>query len=323
MDLGFVIPIAAFAGVALGITALYSMLVKEPRLVRERIERYDAKTTQAAAPKQSLTLLKDQRYSDIGWLDRLLQRTNFAEKMALDVARAGVPLRVAEYIFIRWLCAMLLASLLMAMGQMWIVALVIGVIGSFLPKFYLKYLRQRRVKKFMSQLLDAITLIANSLRSGYAFAQGIELVTKEMPAPIAEEFHQVLVEMNLGSSAEEALNNLVKRVPSYDLDLMTTAVVIQRQVGGNLAEVLENIAHTIRERIRILGEVRSRTAQARFSGYVIGLLPVFMMGAISLLSPGYMKDMFASPIGILMLVGAFTMEFFGFMVMKRLVAIEV
>lgn len=323
MDIGFVIPLAVFAGVALGITALYSLLIKEPRAVRERIERYESRAAEAAMPKETSTILKDRSLSGFGWLDQILQGNNFAEKMALDVARAGMPLRVAEYILLRWFCAMFLAVVALVMGYALIMAPVLGVIGFMIPKFYLSFKRKRRIKRVLAQLIDAITLIANSLKSGYSFPQGIELVTREMPAPIAEEFHQVLVEMNLGGSAEEALVNLTKRVPSYDLDLVTTALVIQRQVGGNLAEVLENIVHTIRERIRILGEVRSRTAQARMSGYVIGLMPLFMMGAIFVLNPAYIKELFASPLGVMMLGVALFMEVVGFLVMKRLVAIEV
>ncbi len=323
MELGFIMPLAVFGGVVLATLALYSLLVQEPHVVRRRIERYEARAAEVTVSREAPTLLRDRRFSGIRWLDHLLHKTNFAERMALDVARAGVPLRVAEYILLRWLCGMVLAMLVTLMGQIWVMAPVAGVVGFCLPKFYLNFKRQGRVKKFTNQLMDAIILVANSLKSGYSFSQGIELVTKEMPAPISEEFHQVLVEMNLGGSAEEALNNLTKRVPTYDLDLVTTALIIQRQVGGNLAEVLENIAHTIRERIRIMGEVHARTSQARFSGYVIGLMPFGLMGIISFLNPGYMKEMFSSPIGMLMLGAAFTMELFGFMVMKRMVAIEV
>ncbi|HLE82017.1 MAG TPA: type II secretion system F family protein, partial [Dehalococcoidia bacterium] len=164
---------------------------------------------------------------------------------------------------------------------------------------------------------------SNSLKSGYSFNQGLEVVTREMPSPIADEFRQVLVEMNMGGNTEEALNNLVKRVPSYDIDLMVTAFIIQRQVGGNLAEVLDNIAHTIRERIRILGEVSARTAQARLSGYVVGGMPFFLMGAISVTNPAYLAEMLASPLGIIMLGAAMGMELVGFILIQKIVTIEV
>ena len=325
MELALFMPVAVFGAVALGIVSVHSLVVRDRRLIRERIERYNAKAAgaKAVAPKGANTLLKQRQFSCIGSFDRLLKTTDFAERAALDLARAGVPWRVAEYMLIRWLCGAFLAMLFLMMGQVWVLAAAAGVAGFFVPKLYVGYLRKRRIKRVIGQLEDAINLIANSLKSGYSFGQGIEMVTKEMPPPIAEEFYQVLVEMNMGGSTEEALNNLIKRVPSYDLDLMATALVIQRQVGGNLAEVLENIAHTIRERIRILGEVRVRTSQARMSGMIIGLMPFFLMAAITVMSPSYMKDMFASTLGMLMLGVAMAMEGAGFLVLRRLVAIEV
>ncbi|MDO8689221.1 MAG: type II secretion system F family protein [Dehalococcoidia bacterium] len=323
MQLAFLMPLAIFGGVVLGAMALNSLLVRQPRSVRERIERYEAREKEASGSQEEASLLKDQRFSAIGWLNQLLQNTNFAERVALDLARAAMPLRVSEYILVRWLCGMFLMLLAMVLGLPWPIALAAGVIGFFVPKFYINFQRQKRVNKIVGQLMDAISLIANSLKSGYSFNQGLDLVSREMPHPIADEFQQVLGELNMGGSAEEALNNLTKRVPSVDIDLMVTAFLIQRQVGGNLAEVLDNIAHTIRERIRILGEVRTRTSQARLSGYVVGLMPFFLMGVISLLSPSYMNEMFSSPLGITLLGVAFGMELVGFVLIKRIAAIEV
>lgn len=323
MELALLMPLTVFGGVVLGAVAFHSLLAGQPRSVRERIERYEARVKEASVPDEEASLLKDNRLSTIGWLDEILQKTDFAERMALDLVRAAVPLRVAEYIFARWLCALGLVLLALLLGHVWMVLPVAGLIGFYIPKFYLNHQKNRRVKKAVSQLEDAINLISNSLKSGYSFGQGLELVTKEMPPPIADEFNQVLVEMNMGGGAEEALNNLVKRVPSYDVDLMVTAFIIQRQVGGNLAEVLDNIAHTIRERIRILGEVRARTSQARLSGYVVGGMPFFLLATINLLNPSYLQEMFTSPLGTIMLGGAITMELIGFVIIRRIAAIEV
>lgn len=323
MELAFLMPLTIFGGVVLCAMAVNSLLVRQPRSVKERIERYEGRGQEAAATQEQSSLLKDQRFSGIDWVNQLLQTTNFAERMALDIARAAIPLRVGEYILIRWICALFLALMSIFMGHIWILSVLVGILGFYIPRFYLNHQKQKRVKKVVSQLMDAISLISNSLKSGYSFNQGLELVSREMPPPIADEFHQVLVELNMGGNAEEALNNLTKRVPSVDIDLMVTAFLIQRQVGGNLAEVLDNIAHTIRERIRILGEVRTRTSQARLSGYIIGLMPFFLMGVISLLSPAYLKEMFASPLGIIMLGMAFFMELVGALMIRRIASIEV
>ncbi|MDP2727913.1 MAG: type II secretion system F family protein [Dehalococcoidia bacterium] len=323
MQLAFLIPLTIFGGVVLGAMALNSLLVRQPRAVRERIQRYEAREREASVSQEEASLLKDQRFSAIGWLNQLLQKTNFAERVALDLVRAAIPLRVSEYILARWLCGMFLTLLATVLGLPLPIGLAAGAIGFFVPRFYINFLRQKRVDKIVGQLMDAISLISNSLKSGYSFNQGLELVSREMPPPIADEFHQVLGELNMGGSAEAALNNLTKRVPSVDIDLMVTAFLIQRQVGGNLAEVLDNIAHTIRERIRILGEVRTRTSQARLSGYIVGLMPFFLMGVISLLSPSYMQEMFSSTLGMIMLGGAFGMELVGFLLIKRIASIEV
>lgn len=323
MELSLLMPLTVFGGVVVGAIFLSSLLAEHPLSAKERIERYEARVKETALPKGKTSLLKDNRFSAIGWLDRVLQKTNFAEAMALDLARAAVPLRVAEYIFVRWLCGVVLALVPVLAGHTWALAPVTGMIGFFIPRFFLNHQKRQRVKKIVSQLMDAINLVSNALKSGYSFGQGMELVTKEMPPPIADEFNQVLIEMNMGGSAEEALNNLVKRVPSVDIDLMVTAFIIQRQVGGNLAEVLDNIAHTIRERIRILGEVRARTSQARLSGYIVGGMPFFLMGAISIINPAYLREMLASPLGTMMLGAALTMELIGFLIIRRVVAIEV
>ncbi len=323
MDFTFLMPLTIFGSVVLGAVALNSLLVRQPRSVKERIERYESRVREDTVTRQVDSLLKDQRFSAIGWINQLLERTNFAERMALDLARAAIPLRVSEYILVRWLCAMFLVLVVMAAGLTWMLALIVGPLGFFVPKFYLNFQKQKRVKKVVSQLMDAISLIANSLKSGYSFSQGLELISKEMPPPIADEFHQVLIEMNMGGNAEDALTNLTKRVPCVDIDLMVTAFLIHRQVGGNLAEVLDNIAHTIRERIRILGEVRARTSQARLSGYVVGLMPFFLMAAISFLNPSYIKEMYSSTLGMMMLGVAIGMELIGFVIIKKIVAIEV
>lgn len=323
MDITLLMPFTIFGAVLLGAVALNSVLVRQPRSVKERIERYESREKATSTQRDEASLLKDQSFSGISWLNVLLGKTNFADKMALDLARAALPLRVAEYILVRWLCGMVLAVALMLVGIPVPLALIAIVVGFQLPRFYVTSLRRKRVKKIVSQLMDAINLISNSLKSGYSFNQGLDLVSKEMPPPISDEFRQVLVELNMGGNAEEALINLTKRVPSVDMDLMVTAFLIQRQVGGNLAEVLDNIAHTIRERIRILGEISARTAQARLSGYVVGFLPFGLMAAISVLNPSYLHEMLGSPLGLVMLGISTTMELVGFFIIRRIVAIEV
>src|SRR4029079_4199295 len=168
-------------------------------------------------------------------------------------------------------------------------------IGAYFPRFYLGYRQRRRIKQFGTQLPDTITLLANSLRAGSSFLQGIELVTRESQPPISEEFERVVREMSLGVALQPALNNLSRRVASEDVELMVTAINIQSQVGGNLATVLDSIAFTIRERIRIIGEIRVLTSMQRHSRYVITLLPVGLAGILFLVSPSYITSLFRNP----------------------------
>ena len=179
-----------------------------------------------------------------------------------------------------------------------------------------------RRKKFNSQIADALVLIASSLRSGYSFMQAIEMVSREMQPPISEEFYRVLREINLGVTTDEAMNHMAERINSVDLDLVVTAVLIQRQIGGNLTEILDNIANTIRERVKIAGHIRTLTAQGRMSGVIISLLPIALGAVITLLSPGYIMPLFTQPIGQGMIIAAVISEFIGIMLIRNIVNIK-
>src|SRR6187401_2125599 len=223
----------------------------------------------------------------------------------------------------------LLSALLPALGNP--LFLVVGaLIGFLLPRLWLSRRKSGRLKAFNKQLPDTITLIANALRAGSSFLQAIELVVRESRPPISTEFGRVIREVNLGLSFEVALENMVRRVRSDDLELMATAIAIQHTVGGNLAEILDSIAFTIRERVRIKGEINTLTAQQRLSGYVVGFLPIALAGFLFIAAPGFMQPMFDDrasllglPAGVIILaIGGFAM-FMGFMFIRRIVDIEV
>jgi tight adherence protein B len=210
-------------------------------------------------------------------------------------------------------------------------ALILGFfVGLYLPRMWLGRRRAGRLNAFNKQLPDTITLLANALRAGSSFLQAIEMVVREAQPPITVEFGRVVREVNLGLAFDAAMENMVRRVRSDDLELMATAITIQHQVGGNLAEILDSIAFTIRERVRIKGEIRSLTAQQRMSGYVVAGMPIGLMLLLMVLAPGFMKPMFQNPPGIMGLpaglivlgIGGVFM-FIGFIIIRRIVAIEV
>src|SRR5262245_798093 len=230
-------------------------------------------------------------------LDAVVAKGKQGSQIARDLARADLKLTVTEFIGIKILAAVLGVALGGFIGRassqaMIASALVGGVLLSFAPNIYVGFAAKRRIKAFNNQLGDGITLMANSLRSGYSFLQSMDLVSREAPAPMSNEFRRVVQEIGLGLSTDDALGNLLLLVPAVALDLLLTAVNIQHEVGGNLAQILETIGHTIRERVRIKGEIQVLTAQGRISAYVITGLPIVLAILITVINPEYMSPMF-------------------------------
>jgi tight adherence protein B len=265
-------------------------------------------------------------------LDAAVSKGKQGSQIARDLARADLKLTVTEFIGLKLLAALAGAGLGAFIGRaspqaMLLSALVGAVVLSFAPNLYVVMAAKRRVKKFNDQLGDAINLLANSLRSGYSFLQSMELVSREAPAPMSSEFRRVVQEVGLGLSTADALANLLARLPSDDLDLLITAVNIQMEVGGNLAQILETIGHTIRERVRIKGEIQVLTAQGRISAYVITALPIALAIFITVINPTYMAPMFTfglPPAAWCCLpVASIVMIVIGFVVIMKIVNIEV
>jgi len=229
---------------------------------------------------------------------------------------------VAEYYYIRLGASLGLGVLLFVFRDP--LSGVVGfILGYFLPRFWVGRRIAGRLSSFNKQLPDTITLLSNSLRAGSSFLQSIELVSREGGPPMSEEMGRVVREVNLGLGMEEALHNLVRRIKSDDLDLMVTAIGIQQQVGGNLAEILDTIAFTIRERVRIKGDINTLTAQGRVSGYLVAFLPIGLGVALNAINPAFMAPLFTQTIGrILIGVGA-VMMFIGFMAIRKITDIKV
>ena len=244
-----------------------------------------------------------------------------------QLQRADLKLRTSEFFMIQIgsTAIFMLVAMIRFGGPIngLIQTIIAGAIGYLLPGFYVKYRINKRLKAFNNQLGDTLTLLSNAIKAGYSFAQAIDTVAKNGVPPISDEFGRAVREMNLGGSPDESLANITKRISSADFDLVTTAYSIHRTVGGNLAEILDNIAYTIRERVRIKGEISTLTAQARASGSLITGLPIILAAFMYFVTPSYFRPMFENIIGwILIVVGAF-MIFVGNMIIRRVVAIEV
>ena len=305
--------------------------------VSARLERYGSATQAEAEPKQRQNVGElISASAAMANLNRVVERRDWGANLARELARADLALKPSEFLAIR-VAALVGIPLAMVALSPFIGALsnplvwVIGaVVGFLLPRFWLNRRKSKRLKAFNSNLADTITLLANALRAGSSFLQGLEMVVRETAPPISTEFDRVIREVNLGLPMEQALVNITRRVRSDDLELMTTAITIHHQVGGNLAEILDSIAFTIRERVRIKGEIKTLTAQQRMSGYVVGLLPVALVGVLSFISPNFMSPMFQKPpevfglpAGVIVLSIGGVMMFIGFMIIRRIVDIEI
>ena len=272
----------------------------------------------------------------VAGLSRVMEGQDLSARLSTELARADLKLRPAEFVAFWIACPFVFVAFAYLIGfvvptlQNIIALALIFAVGAYFPRFYLRFRQNRRLRAFGQQLPDTITLLANSLRAGSSFLQGIELVTREARPPISEEFERVVREMALGVAMQPALNNLARRVASEDLELMVTAINIQSQVGGNLATVLDSIAFTIRERIRIQGEIQTLTAMQRYSGYVITLLPVGLAGILFLISPTYIvpmlqrpPELFGLPMGMIFFaIGLISMGI-GYLLIRRIVDIKV
>jgi tight adherence protein B len=253
----------------------------------------------------------------------------YKKEIQLQLTRAHILLKPEEYIAVCVMVFIITALIIFSLTskKQLNVAILLsvgaGALGWLFPSIIVKSKTKARLKQLNDQLCDAISLISNSLKAGYSFFQAVDTVSKEINGPIAEEFTLLQKEVNLGLATEKALENLVTRVNSDDLELVVTAVLIQRQVGGNLSEVLDNISTTIRERIRIKGEVKTVTAQGRMSGMIISLLPVALGIILYLINPQHIGMLFNNAIGLGILGFSIIMQLIGIYFISKIVKIEV
>jgi tight adherence protein B len=289
-------------GVA-GLVALVVIVVgvvsvrSERDLVEERLGRYeqgyesflDVEEEDGSSPK------KDERKA-LDAIDKAIAKRPFAQKWRTQLARADLKLTVAEF------AALHVVSVIGFFGAGYfvlfrgdlIMSIVAGFVGFFFPRLYVSRQTSQRLVRFENQLPDTLGLWVNALRSGFSVLQAMEAISRDAPEPTATEFKRVVQEVQLGIDVEDALEHLLNRVESDDLDLVVTAVNIQREVGGNLAEILETISHTIRERVKLKGEIRVLTSQGRMTGYLISGLPIAVALFLSVIQPGFMNPMFES-----------------------------
>jgi tight adherence protein B len=264
-----------------------------------------------------------RRISRFRGLDTFLERKGVGSRVDEQLARADLPLRVGEYLLIRWLVALGVGAAAALLLRFPLAAVPAAALGYMLPAAFVWHRTRRRAGRLDEQLVDALMLMAGGLRAGYSFLQGAEAVVRDLEDPIRQEFGSLLQDLRVGVQMEEALAGLAKRAGTEEFDMMVTAVMVQRQSGGNLAEILETIAHTIRERMRIRREVQTLTAQERWSSYLVGALPIVAFLFLTFINPAYLDLLFATDMGRMLLGGAIVLELIGFFIIQRIIDIKI
>ena len=321
-----------------GVIALIMLVVglivtatEERSLVDERLEYLEAEGETVVSKKAILG----------EWVGKQATRYTWGQSLTRSLARADIKMKVGEFIIITIALTVVGGLLGWFLGggsrsdggesALQLLAnipgiLIGGIVGFFAPTFYLRRQQGRRLIRFDNQLADMLSLLVNGLRAGYSTMQAMEAVSRELPPPISDEFRRVVQEMQLGIPMDVALENLTRRIPSKDLDLVVTALNVQREVGGNLAEILDTISHTIRERVRVKGEIRVLVSQVMMSGRILSIMPVAVIILMYFLNRQYMMRFFnpaTRMFGIPALIFGAFMIVIGYLVMQKLASIEV
>jgi len=308
----------------------YLLATRRKAILAERLEAYAGVEEEAARATEA----EMRQLHAVPRIMNLVLGRGYMARLEDELARADIPMRPTEYVLLR----LVLAGVGFLVGRYFLgyfhSGIIIAVAGFFGPAVFVRVHQNRRRAKFVRQLADALMLLTNSLRSGYGFLKGLELVAKEMSDPIAKELSRMLREVNLGATVDEALLNLGRRVNSQDLDIVIGAYLVQKDVGGNLTEIMEKVAETIRERLRIQGDIRVLTTQGRLSGLVVGLLPFCVGLFLVMAAPDYFSVMLGPPIaghlgkfdiswGVVMLAAAVFWQLLGAYLIQKIISIKV
>jgi tight adherence protein B len=317
------LPVLIGGGVLIIILLIVGIVVSinsERSVVEERLGRFldNDQKEESAGEEARRSLITE-------WMNRRVAGSSAGDRVATELARADLKFKVVEYYALIFISIVTVALIAFIIQPRIASPIIGGVVGALIPRFYVKNQQARRLRRFSDQLSDMLNLMVNGLRAGYSTMQAMEAISRELPSPISDEFRRVVQEMQIGISMEKALENLLRRIPSEDLDFVVTAINVQREVGGNLSEILDTISFTIRERVRIKGEISTLTAQVRMSGIVLSLIPVFLSVALWFISPDYMSSFFdRGPLCGWAAVGTIVgMIVSGYFVMQKIADIEV
>jgi tight adherence protein B len=317
------IAMCVFAAVTATVMAILQAKNASAVAAQERLERVAGRAEYADWQVAPRVALRDNRMSSISWMQTILADVDFARGLELTLTRADWNMRVSEFLAICLLGGGLGAFVgFVILGQM-LFALVLGAFGTMVPVYVLRRAARKRIAKIDKQLVEMLVMMSNSLKAGFGLMQAVDQAARQLEAPIADELKQLRRDTQVGSSVEEAVVDFGRRIGSYDLEIVVTAVLVQRNVGGNLSEILDNVAHTIRERERIRGEVATLTAEGKTTGIIIGALPLFIAVLFTLLNRDYMSVLWTEPVGRIMVATAAVMETMGILAIRKIINIQI
>jgi len=295
------------------------------RLIRDRLASVEKPAERQ--PGEDLALVRDELLSEIPAFDSLLRRSARVSNLQILLSQANIDMRAGNVLLICLVTAAACGALVFLAGgsSPWapMVAWVALILGGILPYSYVSYRRTRRFQRFEELFPEAIDTLARAVRAGHAFTVALEMIANEVSDPIASEFRKLFEEQKFGLPVRDALMNLTERVPLVDVKFFVTAVMLQRETGGNLAEILDNLSYVIRERFKIMRQVRVYTAQGRLTMMLLMGLPPIIVVTMLILNPSFIRPLFADPIGHVLVVAGITLQTFGYFVIRRIIQIQV
>ncbi|MFT4416827.1 type II secretion system F family protein [Fredinandcohnia humi] len=320
----FVIYLVFFIILYAGIGYIF---LRKKNVVKRRIETFIPDNIRSINPVEEPITFKNKQLRFKAIFLKLSSifhsRKKKTEKIQQELEAAGIPLKPEEFLLIRFILIISVGSIAVLLGLNILVCIALTIIGLVIPRGYVKYKKNKRLEKCASQLPQTLETMSTAMKSGFSFIQAMQIISKEVPDPLGPEFASTIREINLGVSMEEAFDNMLKRLPNKDLEIVVTALLIQRTTGGNLTQILETIKETITERVRMKEELKALTAQGRMSAWVISLLPVILGLLLNILNKEYFSPLLTHPLGWTLLTFGALSGLLGWVLIQKIIKIEV
>ena len=319
------IPFLVFMSCMFAVFGAYLLATRDSEAKRKRLQQRlsDTLLYSKHTGDAEVRLAREELLSEIPALNRLLVGMPVAARIRRMLDQADLHITVTRLVMLSVMAGMLAALAVSALTISTLLVASAGAAATSVPFLHVAYKRSRRMHAFLSLLPDALDLMSRALQAGHSFAETLHMIAVEMPEPISTEFRKTYEEQNLGLSLKLALENLAERVPLLDLRLCITAIMIQRETGGNLAEILEKVGYTIRERFRILEDLKTLTTSSRMSAWILCALPLFVAVAVTYMNPDYMSILWSDPRGHKLLLAAAAMQVSGMLIIRKILKIKI